>query len=466
VDSGHRVHERAAQAGSKPGAEVRRARLADGLTLAQLGQRTGYSAAQVSRFERGLTPLNDIAVLWLFADALAIPPQIFGLTPRSPSRLRHPRLIVASSRSALSVASTVAPEGERESGEDAVRRRQLLANLTVTAAATASTPLARRIAQASEPSSGSLLAERVRDTMLGLAPVPAMIPAGQLKSGLASAMTDFHACRYGRLARALPCLIASGHSAAAQALDDTGANAMLAQVYTLVTRMLIKLDDPQLGWMTADRARVIAGAGADPLVIAEAARNLAVLARKAGWHAQATSIALSAADDPGLSGGDPLLLAEQGLLIQSAAYTAARSGDRSGTRELTDEAAAIATRLRGATLLRDHGGGFSPATVELHRISAELYVGEPGAALAAAHRISPASLPTVERRARYYIDVARACGQAGQRDNCLNALLAAERQAPEEIHSRPAVRDLISGLLLSGRTSPELRGLAARCRVV
>ena len=466
MDSGYRVQERAARAGSEPGAEVRRARLAGGLTLAQLGERTGYSAAQVSRFERGLTPLNDIAVLWLFADALAIPSQVFGLTPRPPGGRRRPRRIAASSGSALSLAPTVAPEGERESGEDAVRRRQLLANLTVTAAAASTSLLARGTAQASGPSSGSLLAERVRDTMLGLAPVPAMIPAGQLKSGLASAMTDFHACRYGRLARALPCLIASGHAAAAQAPDDAGANATLAQIYTLVTRMLIKLDDPQLGWMAADRARVIAGAGADPLVSAEAARNLAVLARKAGWHAQATSIALSAADDPDLHGGDPLRLAERGLLIQSAAYTAARSGDRSGTRELTDEAAAIAARLGGATLLRDHGGGFSSATVELHRISAEHYVGEPGAALAAARRISPASLPSVERRARYYTDVARAAGQAGRRDDCLNALLAAERQAPEEIHARPAIRDLISGLLLSGRTSPELRGLAARCRVV
>ena len=48
---------------------------------------------------------------------------------------------------------------------------------------------------------------------------------------------------------------------------------------------------------------------------------------------------------------------------------------------------------------------------------------------------------------------------------CIRALLAAERQAPEEIHTRPAIRDLVSGLLLSGRTSPELRGLAHRCGI-
>jgi hypothetical protein len=61
--------------------------------------------------------------------------------------------------------------------------------------------------------------------------------------------------------------------------------------------------------------------------------------------------------------------------------------------------------------------------------------------------------------------VAHAWEQWGRRDECIRALLAAERQAPEEIHARPATRDLVSGLLLSGRTSPELRGLALRCGI-
>jgi len=66
---------------------VRSVRLAQRLTLAQVGRRAGYSAAQVSRYERGITPLTNITVLRRFADALAIPPQRFGLTPtrRAPS---------------------------------------------------------------------------------------------------------------------------------------------------------------------------------------------------------------------------------------------------------------------------------------------------------------------------------------------------------------------------------------------
>jgi transcriptional regulator with XRE-family HTH domain len=57
---------------------VRATRKARGLTLAELGKRTGYSAAQVSRYERGITSLTDIAVLRSFASALSIPTHVFG----------------------------------------------------------------------------------------------------------------------------------------------------------------------------------------------------------------------------------------------------------------------------------------------------------------------------------------------------------------------------------------------------
>ncbi|GHC44589.1 hypothetical protein GCM10010507_19560 [Streptomyces cinnamoneus] len=45
-------------------------------------------------------------------------------------------------------------------------------------------------------------------------------------------------------------------------------------------------------------------------------------------------------------------------------------GDAVGMREPTGEATAIAKRLGPATVLRDHGGGFSPTTVQLHLVSA------------------------------------------------------------------------------------------------
>ena len=63
-----------------------RSRPAAGLTLAELGRRCGYSASQVSRYERGVQPLTDITLLRRFSQVLAIPPQAFGLTPPGSSR--------------------------------------------------------------------------------------------------------------------------------------------------------------------------------------------------------------------------------------------------------------------------------------------------------------------------------------------------------------------------------------------
>jgi hypothetical protein len=51
------------------------------------------------------------------------------------------------------------------------------------------------------------------------------------------------------------------------------------------------------------------------------------------------------------------------------------------------------------------------------------------------------------------------------RDRDVRALLTAEHLASQEAHSRPAVRSLVAGLLLSGRITPELRALDARARV-
>ena len=448
---------------SPPGAVVRQARKSQGLSLTQLGQQTGYSPSQVSRYERGITPLTDITVLRRFAAALSIPPVTFGLAPAPdfpPGRHGHPAAVTDGQRGRLSL--TVAGRTSAEDGEevDPVRRRQLLTSLAATAAAAATAHGPVPYPRLDDSMVGDALVSGVRDAMLGLTAGPARVPASELRSGLAAAAADYQHCQYRRLVTTLPRLIAAGHLHAAG--NDSGqASGLLAGIYTLTTHMLIKLDDQQLGWMAADRAKILAAGGADPILEAETARNLAVLARKAGWHAQAAAIALNAAANPRLHGPDPRLAAERGLLIQSAAYTAARARDRDSMRELTSQAMSLAEGIGDAVVLRDRGG-FTPATVALHQISAENFAGDPGAAIAAASRLEPAGLPTTERRARYWTDTARAYAQWGRRDDAIDALLAGEYHAPQDIHTRPAVRDLIRALLLAGRTGPDLRGLARR----
>jgi len=77
-----------------------------------------------------------------------------------------------------------------------------------------------------------------------------------VRAGLDGALADFRDSRYGRLSATLPRLISAGHVLAAGGGDSGQRDALLAGIYTLTTRMLIKLDDQQLGRMAADRARV------------------------------------------------------------------------------------------------------------------------------------------------------------------------------------------------------------------
>lgn len=451
MDTGHALwasaRARSLLAARDIGGMIRFARQAQGLRQDDLAKASGYSRSTISRIETGSRAGTDIDEIRRVAGAAGIPGHILS------------QLLGLDAPSAATVGRSIVTRTEAADIE--MRRRQLLA-LGLAAAGAAGLAGAGYPAESPGGRPEEVLAERVRDAMLGLAPAPPTVSPGELRAGLVGALADFRDCRYQRLSAVLPRLISAGHGLAAA---DERAGALLGGIYTLTTRMLIKLDDQQLGWMAADRASVLTSGGRDPLAAAEAARNLAVLARKAGWNDRAVSIALAAASAPGLAGDDPRLAAERGLLIQSAAYSAARAGDREGMRKLTDEAASIAAGFGDRVMLRDHGGGFTPATVGLHRISAENYAGDPAAAIEASKRIAPAALPTTERRARYWTDTARAYGTWGRRADCLDALLAAEREAPEEIRARPAVRDLVSGLLVSGRTSPELRGLAGRCRI-
>lgn len=61
------------------GSAIRLARVAAGLTLAELGRSCGYSAAQISRLERGIAPLTNVPQLRLLSRVLEIPPQELGL---------------------------------------------------------------------------------------------------------------------------------------------------------------------------------------------------------------------------------------------------------------------------------------------------------------------------------------------------------------------------------------------------
>ncbi|MDQ3153212.1 MAG: helix-turn-helix domain-containing protein [Actinomycetota bacterium] len=441
-----------------PGTAIRLARLEAGWSQTELGRRCGYSASQVSRWETGAVPLRDIKVLRTVAAELGLPPEMFGLSSGestgAPTRMRegHGPMV------GLGLVSA------REEVDDPVRRRAFLtaagmagANL-VWSPATGTT----RFSAAGFVDPARLLADLLAEVLLSPATNrtdPARVPA--LGQELALARREFAACQYVPLATRLPTLITAAEATLA-ARPERAEHQILAQVYNLATRALIKLEASGLEWLSADRGLHTARAADDPLTLAESQRLVASVARRAGHHDRAQALALTAAGhlDVQTARPDPRHLQMYGTLLCSAGYAAARAGNRDRANDLLTEADTTVRRLTDAP----ESQKALAANVVSHRVSAAYLLGDTGTALAHAHSLPLAAVPTTERRARLLVDTAMAYAQWDKPDRAYRTLLAAERTAPGEVHTRNAVRRLVTDLMASSRqpAMPGLPDLATR----
>ncbi|WP_170177670.1 helix-turn-helix domain-containing protein [Thermomonospora umbrina] len=431
-----------------------------GLTQAEVGQRCGYSAATISRFETGARPFTDPEVIRAVARALQIPESLFGLAPPpSPVTVRSPVADALAVLRAASVNKVVAvPPGPAEDGDD-VRRRNLLAGLTgVTGAAVLGPQLP---AAANAPVS---LKTRLEQVLYGDHTGARLLSVAELGTARAKAWSLFEACRYDELAERLPALAAAaqaGRAAASSRTRDRLAVAM-ADTYVLTCELAVKAGDDGMAWAAADRALAAARDSGDPAATAAASRAVAMAMRRHGHFDGATNLLTTSALSLGADRGEPGdgLLAAYGAMLCTAAYSSAQHGQRAQALDLIEEAGKAADRM--TTPRRTGSGPFSAANVGVYRIGIHTVLGEPGVALEHARRVDIAELPSPERHARYCIDTARAWEQFGRTDRAFEALRAAERHAPEEIR-RPSVRTLISTMLYAPGATPEgLRAMAAR----
>jgi transcriptional regulator with XRE-family HTH domain len=433
------------------GAIVREARLRTGLTLADLGRICGYSASQISRYERGVQPLTDVTLLRRFADALAIPPQLLGLADLNDalaSRHAEPNQWMTNI-SGPSLIQCSRPED----GDDPVRRRDLLATAGLAGAAVLAPVASRTSVKRALPGFDELLYGQPTNP----------VPVAALRAAIISIRREFQTARYDRLSAGLPALIGTAaatlHGAASG--DRDTASSLLADAYIVAANLMVKVNDDPLALTLADRALHCAQAGDDPLTTADAKRAVATVLRRTGRRAKAHDLLLTAATaiEPG-QGTTPEQLSVFGTLLEVAAYTAAVDGNRGTAQHLIGEAKQAAQRL-GKDANHRHTA-FGPANVTLYQISIAQALGDNGTAIEHAKTINPAMIPTPERQGRYWIDVARAFHQWNKPEQCYRALLCAERSAPAEVRYRPPVHRMTADLL--GTRRGTLHGLDAFAR--
>ncbi|MEV3948585.1 helix-turn-helix transcriptional regulator [Streptomyces halstedii] len=416
-----------------------------GWTQLRLAAEVDRSEDWVSQVERDVQQVKDLTLLRRLASALGL--ELDTLTELPQPAADRPR-----SRRRASPSDTLT--STRAAEEDDVQRRPFMA----LAAAALFSPV---VGQRSAHAEGTPLAG-LEDLLLygaaRLAPPRYDPTVESVATSLLTSRREFKTARYDTLAKALPGRITAAESVGTA--EERARN--IAELYNLATRLCIKIGDNNLVAITADRALTSARVCGDPLVVAEARRMVSSSWRRQGSLTRATDIVVVAAGEllTETSAPEVKRLAAGGGLYATAAYTAAKTGDRTYAHALIREAgehATAASRTSGTT----HG----VQSVTLHELSVHYELGDAGRAIELARTIDPTALPTAERQARFFTDVARAFDQWGKPEQCFRALLAAEQTAPQEMR-RSAVRDLATGLLRHNRKLPGVRDFAVRTGVV
>ncbi len=303
-----------------------------------------------------------------------------------------------------------------------------------------------------------------------LRPLPVAEPPdlAQVGQQVTYAWSSFQHAHYSALGRVLPGLLRSAQDATASSTADnrSAAQALLSQAYQVTASVLWKMKETDLAWLAAERGLVLAEQVGDPLLVSDAARRVAQGLMATDHGGQALDLLRADIDrlEPGLGAATPDYLSLYGMLFLLGGVVAAREGKEATARELHAHGQRVADRLGDDR--NDRWTAFGPTNVLLHQVAALVDLGDGGAAAVVALRVRPEGLARLprERRANFFVDLARSHVQVGKRDNAVEALLQAEQLAPDEVRCRPVVVGLIDELQRQSLGLPplSLRQLAAR----
>jgi hypothetical protein len=172
---------------------------------------------------------------------------------------------------------------------------------------------------------------------------------------------------------------------------------------------------------------VLAEETGDSLLISDAARRVAQGLMVMNHYDQALELVRADIDrmEPERGAGSSVYLSLYGMLFLMGAVVAARADRPTVARDLLNEGHSVARQL-------GYDGNecftaFGPTNVRLHHVAVLLDFGDGAGAVSAARQVTPDCLSRLpkERRANYYLDLARGHSLAGHRDNAIDTLLMA-----------------------------------------
>lgn len=204
--------------------------------------------------------------------------------------------------------------------------------------------------------------------------------------------------------RVLPGLLRDAQALASQTGDadveaHQQAQRALVMAYRLACSMLLKYGSTDIAWLAADRALHTAGSSEDIVAMARATRSAARAMSQTGQLSASVAAAVGMADlmRSQLGRTDPDIVPLFGMLLLSAAITAAKQGDSDLARSLHEEALGAQTRLGAAD--HRHHTVFGLANIEVHRVAAFVRLRDGAAAVRYAEGIDAALIAELPRNA-------------------------------------------------------------------
>ncbi|GAA5056626.1 helix-turn-helix transcriptional regulator [Nocardia callitridis] len=312
----------------------------------------------------------------------------------------------------------------------------------------------------------------IREAIEGvdLAAVPSPINPTELAARVDRAWRLWHTSATPRAdaGAMLPELIRDGRRAL-RTLDGPErrtAAAALSGAYALSEQVLAWVADAPLLWLAADRCMSAAEIADDPVTLASAAWVLGNVWRSTGREEDAYRLASDAVEllEPQLD-GDADAQALWGACQLHSAISAARMGREGDALRGIDQAIGMARALPAGSA---HPWTlFGVANTEISAVSVQVDLRKSGGALDAASAVDPNAIPSVDRRARLWLELSRAYAQQHDWLGTLGALRTGTAVSEESMRCHPLARSLAAELVPHGGrlNERESRALAGRLGV-
>ena len=246
----------------------------------------------------------------------------------------------------------------------------------------------------------------------------------------------------------LPGLIRDAQTAARtlRGAERREARRVLSGVYQLTDFYVAYQPAPELVWMVADRALTEAQEADDPYAVAGGAWAMVQALRDAGRWDEAVALAIDAQRQlmPYLDTSPDDWRGMVGALDAEIAYVHARRG-RHGSAWAHWEAADRVARGLGENY-RHVQSSFSSSVMTAHAVTLGVELRRTGEALRAANSLDSTVIPSLARRSRHLIEVARAHSQQGDRSSVVALLDRSQRVASETISYNRFARDMLIDL--------------------